>query len=98
MLRTNAFRTFAKRAFSTSPLRADFARLSVLGRLTSEPELVNTSTGKDLVRYTIASNFGSSDKRQASFFRVASFYPEGPQRDWMLGLPKGYVSPISHIT
>jgi len=88
MLRPTAFRSVAKRAFSTSPQRSDFARLSVLGRLTSEPELINTSTGKELIRYTVASNFGPADNRTASFFRVASFAQDS-HRDFILGIPKG---------
>jgi single-stranded DNA-binding protein len=62
--------------------------MQVIGRLGDDPELVSTSTGKDLVRYSIASSYGPADNRQTSWFRVASFV-EGPRRDYLLGLTKG---------
>jgi hypothetical protein len=75
------------RAFSTSS-PASLARMQVIGRLAGDPELVNTSTGRELVRYTLASDYGPTDSRQTSWFRVASFV-EGPRRDYLMGIPKG---------
>lgn len=75
------------RAFSTTR-PAQLARMQVIGRLAAEPELVPTSSGRDLVRYSIASDYGPTDARQTSWFRVASFI-EGPRRDFLLSLPKG---------
>jgi hypothetical protein len=77
----------AARAFSTSQ-RASLARMQVIGRLTKEPELVNTSTGKEMIRYAVASDSGPKDNRFTSFFRVANF-SEGAQKDFVLSLPKG---------
>lgn len=77
------------RAFSTSSPRS-IARISIIGNLADTPELFPTSTGRELVRYSVASNTGPRDNRQTSWFRVTSF-AEGPQKDYLLGLPKGYV-------
>jgi hypothetical protein len=82
---------FGARAFSTSSPRS-IARISIIGNLADTPELVSTSTGREIVRYAVASNSGPRDNRQTSWFRVTSF-TEGPQRDYLLGLPKGYVMP-----
>lgn len=81
--------TMASRSFSSSAARS-VARMIITGRLGSEPELQATSTGQDIIRYSIGTSTGSRDKQQTSWFRIASFLPEGPQRDYILGLPKGY--------
>jgi len=62
--------------------------MQILGRLTAQPELYNTSTGKEMIRYSLATSYGPTENRQTSFFRVASF-AEGPQREFILGIPKG---------
>ncbi|OQE23691.1 hypothetical protein PENSTE_c008G02801 [Penicillium steckii] len=80
--------TMASRPFSSSAARS-VARMIITGRLGSEPELQATSTGQEIIRYSIGTSTGSRDKQQTSWFRVASFLPEGPQRDYILGLPKG---------
>ena len=77
--------------FSTSASRA-FARLTLVGRLGSDPEISSTSTGQDLIRYTVATSYGPKDNRQTSWFRVTKFVPqEGAQRDYILGIQKGFV-------
>ncbi|TLD29854.1 ssDNA binding protein [Venturia nashicola] len=76
------------RAFSTTS-RSAYAKIQVIGRLAAQPELVDTSTGNTMVKYTVASDFGPKDNRQTSWWRVANFQPEGAQRDFVLGLPKG---------
>lgn len=75
------------RAFSTSSPRA-IARAMVTGRLASEPQLLSTSSGREVIKYTIASDYGPMDRRQASFFRVASF-AASPQKEFLLNLQKG---------
>jgi hypothetical protein len=77
------------RAFSTSSPSA-LARMQVIGRLGNAPEVTSTSTGRDIVRYSVASDYGPADNRSTSWFRVASF-AEGPRKDFLLSLPKGYV-------
>ncbi|KAK2800680.1 hypothetical protein FQN50_008064 [Emmonsiellopsis sp. PD_5] len=76
------------RSFSTTPARA-FARITIAGNLGAQPELRATSSGRDLVSYTLATSHGPKDDRQTSWWRVTSFAPEGPGRDLLLGLPKG---------
>lgn len=80
----------AARAFSTSSPRS-LARITIIGNLADTPELTSTSTGREIIRYAVASNTGPSNNRKTSWFRVTSF-AEGPSRDFMLNLPKGYVS------
>ncbi|KAJ1335077.1 single-stranded DNA-binding protein [Microdochium nivale] len=75
-------------AFSTSA-RRDIAKITIVGNLAATPELRATSTGRELIEYAVASNSGPRDNRTTSWFRVASFAPEGPQRDFITSLPKG---------
>lgn len=80
----------AARAFSTSSPRS-IARISIIGNLADTPEVVPTQSGREIVKYAVASNSGPKDNRQTSWFRVTSF-AEGPRKDFLLTLPKGYVS------
>ncbi|EMF11865.1 uncharacterized protein SEPMUDRAFT_46970 [Sphaerulina musiva SO2202] len=80
----------AARAFSTTPARP-LAKMQLIGRLADQPELTPTSTGRELVKYSLGVSTGPKDEngnRATSWFRVASF-SDGPQRDFLLGLPKG---------
>jgi single-stranded DNA-binding protein len=63
--------------------------MQIIGRLAAQPELVNTSTGHDMVRYSLASSYGPKDNQQTSWWRVVSFQPASAQRDYVLSLPKG---------
>ncbi|RMD41399.1 hypothetical protein DV735_g3747, partial [Chaetothyriales sp. CBS 134920] len=76
------------RAFSTTR-PAQLARLTLVGRLGTDPELSESSKGTQVIKYVIGTSYGPKDNRQTSWFRVASFAPEGPQRDYVLGLQKG---------
>jgi len=78
----------AARSFSSSASRS-VARLILTGRLGGEPELSATATGKDIVKYSVGSSYGPRDNRQTSWFRIAAFLEEGPQRDYILSLQKG---------
>ncbi|KAJ6446526.1 primosome PriB/single-strand DNA-binding protein [Purpureocillium lavendulum] len=77
----------ARRAFSTTTPRS-VARISIIGNLADTPELQPTSSGREILKYAVASNSGPKDNRQTSWFRVTSF-AEGPRRDFLLSLPKG---------
>jgi len=79
-------RTFT-RAFSSTPSNP-LAKITLIGRLAAEPELTSTSTGQDLVRYSIATNYGPPENRQTSWWRVVSFAEEGKGRERLLGLGK----------
>lgn len=78
----------AVNAFSTTQARG-FARITVMGHLGAAPELQATSTGTELIKYAVASSSGPKDNRTTSWFRVTSFAPAGPQRDFIMSLPKG---------
>lgn len=77
---------------AASPLvqsqRRGLARMSLIGRLGQTPESVPTASGRDIVRYAVATNYGPPENRQTSWFNVASFV-EGAQKDYLLNLPKG---------
>ncbi|TFB06099.1 hypothetical protein CCMA1212_002033 [Trichoderma ghanense] len=78
----------ARRAFSTSSPRS-VARITIIGNLADTPEAqTSSSSDKEYVRYSVASNSGSKENRQTSWFRVTSFV-DGPRKDFMLSLPKG---------
>lgn len=55
----------------------------------TDPEVVESSKGNQVIRYVVGSSYGPRDNRQTSWFRVASFAPEGPVRDLVMGLSKG---------
>ncbi|OJJ48262.1 hypothetical protein ASPZODRAFT_130225 [Penicilliopsis zonata CBS 506.65] len=76
------------RAFSASASQA-MARMILTGRLATEPEAIPSSTGVNVIKYTIASTHGRSDNRFTSYFRVTSFLENGPQKDFVLSLSKG---------
>ncbi|KAI0887138.1 nucleic acid-binding protein [Annulohypoxylon maeteangense] len=76
------------RSFSASA-RRDVAKITLVGNLAATPEVKATSTGHDVIEYAVASNSGSRDNRQTSWFRVAAFIEEGPRRDFLTSLPKG---------
>lgn len=75
------------RPFSTSPAANNFAQVTLIGRLAAEPELTATSTGRDLVKYAIATNYGPRDDRQTSWWKIVSF--DERSRDTLLAVPKG---------
>ncbi|KAH7328491.1 putative ssDNA binding protein [Stachybotrys elegans] len=85
--RATASAAGAARSFSTSSPRS-IARIQIVGNLADTPELQATSTGREIVKFAVASNTGPKENRQTSWFRVTSFR-EGPTRDYLLSLPKG---------
>ncbi|KAL6869363.1 ssDNA-binding protein, mitochondrial [Amphichorda felina] len=85
--RATAASASAARSFSTTSPRP-VAKITIIGNLADTPEIHQTSSGRELVRYAVASNSGPKENRQTSWFRITSF-SEGPRRDFMLSLPKG---------
>ncbi|KAM3500798.1 hypothetical protein MY10362_006094 [Beauveria mimosiformis] len=77
----------AARAFSTSSPRS-VARITIVGNLADTPEVVTTNSGREIIKYAVASNSGPRENRQTSWFRVTSF-AEGPRKDYLMTLPKG---------
>ncbi|KAJ9631866.1 ssDNA-binding protein, mitochondrial [Taxawa tesnikishii (nom. ined.)] len=83
--------TSAARAFSTSPAHS-LARMQIIGRLADQPELTATSTGREMIRYSLGVSTGPRDEsgnRATSWFKVASFMDAGGSRDVLLSMPKG---------
>ncbi len=81
----------AVRAFTTSSPRS-VARITLVGNLGDAPEIHPTSTGHEIVKYSVASSSGPKDNRHTSWFRVTKFLPEGSsekQKDFLLNIPKG---------
>lgn len=83
----------AARLFSTTTPRS-LARMQLIGRLADTPVAQATSTGRELVRYTLGVPAGPKDEeghRPVSWFRISNFVGEGQarQRDLLLSLPKG---------
>ncbi|OAQ70259.1 primosome PriB/single-strand DNA-binding protein [Pochonia chlamydosporia 170] len=85
--RATAASAGAARSFTTSSPRS-VARISIIGNLADTPEIQPTSSGREILKYAVASNSGPKDNRQTSWFRVTSF-AEGPRKDFLLSLPKG---------
>lgn len=88
VLRSSSAKPLA-RAFSSTPATRDVAKLTIVGRLIARPELVQTSTGSEIVKYTVATSSGPRDNQQSSFWNIALFGDESKQRDYILGLQKG---------
>ncbi|KAI4143094.1 MAG: hypothetical protein LQ340_007117 [Diploschistes diacapsis] len=64
--------------------------MTIVGRLGAEPEAVTTSSGRELVRYSIGTRHGPKDKETTTWWKVASFTEEGSRLSELLkGLPKG---------
>lgn len=82
--------TSAARTFSSSASRS-VARMIITGRLAAEPELSATASGQDIIRYAVGTSHGRGENRTTSWFKVGAFVPEGGQREYILGLQKGYV-------
>ncbi|AEO57640.1 hypothetical protein MYCTH_2304032 [Thermothelomyces thermophilus ATCC 42464] len=77
----------AARPFSSTGARP-VARITIVGNLADSPELRASSTGREYLRYAVASNSGSGENRKTSWFNVSCF-DEGPRRDFFQSLPKG---------
>ncbi|KAF7901580.1 uncharacterized protein EAF01_006879 [Botrytis porri] len=77
------------RNFSTSARNNSFAKLTLIGRLADKPEITATSQGQEIMKYAVGTNTGRGENQKTSWFRVVSFLPEGPQRDFISNLEKG---------
>ncbi|KAF7879623.1 hypothetical protein EAF04_000818 [Stromatinia cepivora] len=77
------------RNFSTSARNNTFAKLTLVGRLADKPEVTATSQGQEILKYVVGTSVGKGENQKTSWFRVVSFMPDGPQRDFISGLDKG---------
>ena len=91
---TSAARAAGVRAFSSSAPRP-LARFTVIGNLADTPELRASSTGREYLRYSVASNTGTGENRKTSWWNVSCFENEGPRRAFFQSLPKGCVFLLS---
>ncbi|KAI1826152.1 nucleic acid-binding protein [Xylaria intraflava] len=80
----------SSRTFSASA-RRDIAKITLVGSLAATPEVRPTSTGKDIIEYSVGSSDGKADNRHTSWFRVATFVEDGPRREYLTSLPKGTI-------
>lgn len=80
----------AVRSFSSTSARG-VARVQIIGNLADTPEVRATSTGREMIKYAVASNSGPRSDRVTSWFNITSFV-EGKARDFLLTLPKGCVT------
>ncbi|KAL2140562.1 hypothetical protein VTI28DRAFT_3617 [Corynascus sepedonium] len=80
--------TASARPFSSTTARP-LARITIVGNLADSPELRASSTGREYLRYAVASNSGSGENRKTSWFNVSCFADEGSRRDFFQSLPKG---------
>jgi single-stranded DNA-binding protein len=76
------------RTFSTTP-RSQLAKIQLIGHLAGAPEVSATSTGHEIVKYSLATSSGPRDNRQTSWWRVTAFLEPGPRRDFLTDLQKG---------
>ncbi|TGO46144.1 hypothetical protein BCON_0342g00020 [Botryotinia convoluta] len=77
------------RNFSTSARNNSFAKLTLIGRLADKPEITATSQGQEIMKYAVGTSTGRGENQKTSWFRIVSFLPEGPQRDFISNLEKG---------
>lgn len=77
------------RAFSASAAHS-LAKMTVLGRLAAEPEVVTLSSGEEMVKYALATNHGPSENRRTSWWKIV-YFPriEHTLKDRLTALPKG---------
>ncbi|KAK0711152.1 hypothetical protein B0H67DRAFT_491610 [Lasiosphaeris hirsuta] len=84
--RAAAVRTTARTFSSTTP--RPIAKVTIIGNLADTPELKATSTGREILKFSVASNSGPQDNRHTSWFNVTSFV-DGPRREFLQSLSKG---------
>ena len=78
------------RNFSTSSPR-EVARITVVGRLADTPELRTSASGRQWLRYTVNTRSGPASNPKTSWWNINAWIEEGPQRQFLQNLPKGYV-------
>ncbi|KAF7514385.1 hypothetical protein GJ744_000155 [Endocarpon pusillum] len=87
--RVCASSSIGTRAFSTAR-PSQLARLTLVGRLGTDPEITTTSSGNEVIKYVVGTSYGPRENRQTSWFRVASFAEkQSPIREKIMGLSKG---------
>ena len=68
------------------------ARMTVIGRLGTAPEVTLTKSGNEVIKYVLGASYGPPNDRQTSWFRIACFAPKSTiVWDKTLSIEKGYV-------
>ena len=78
----------ATRAFSTSR-SSQLARITVIGRVGTDPETIESTKGVTVVKYVVGSSSGPKDKQETSWFKISAFPKSDTQRDFYNSLTKG---------
>lgn len=77
------------RTFTTTT-RNQIARMTIVGRIGTDPEVSDTQNGQKLVKFVVGSNSGPRDNQLTSWFRVASFVQADSKKgEYLMGIGKG---------
>jgi len=83
-----ARQAFARRAFSTSTVRNDMAKVVLIGRVGKTPELRTNRNGKEYVSYSVATSNNLPDgTSRTTWHNISSFNSQAQQ--YLLSVPKG---------
>lgn len=88
VLRPTLSRNLFRSIIPTLPPSRNISKITLIGRLGAQPDLVPTSSGQDVVRYQMATDHGSRDDRRTSWWNVVS-YPTAGMKPVLLSLGKG---------
>lgn len=81
--------TTSTRAFSTTRA-SQLARVTVVGRIGTDPEFSETSNGQQMMKYVVGSNVPGSKSNETSWFRIVHFsQPDTKAAQYMKTLSKG---------
>lgn len=84
------------RAFSTSPIVSDFAKIALLGRLAAEPEISTSSNGLELIRYVVGVSQGRD--KPSTWYKVVEFSPDARSKEYLMSMQKGCaIAHLSHL-
>ncbi|KAF8428620.1 hypothetical protein EV426DRAFT_585097 [Tirmania nivea] len=81
--------TASHRTFSSTSRAQDVARLTICGRISKDPESIETQSGNSFLKYTVATGFGMGEARRTTFWNVSVF--DERQKEIVSALAKGYL-------
>ncbi|KAJ6264018.1 hypothetical protein Dda_0157 [Drechslerella dactyloides] len=58
------------RLFSTSTPRRDLARVTLIGRVGTDPEISQSAAGNQMMKYTLATSSGQGEARTTQWHRI----------------------------
>ncbi|EMD40449.1 hypothetical protein CERSUDRAFT_130306 [Gelatoporia subvermispora B] len=94
LARSSAASRVTSRAFSTTSTRADMAKLTLIGRLTRQPEVRRTKNDKEFVSYSVATSeydtrasTPEEPRFRSTFHNVFSFNPN--TNNYLRSMQKG---------